>query len=381
MLNQETFRALTNVKSDNCVSIYVPGHPTEDGKESRSFLKRMLSEATAELKDRGMSDKDARKFLFNAYELLNQDERWKNIHHSYAIFIAEGYYKSVKLSYETEPQVFVGPRFYLRQALPAVNNGAHFYLLALSEEDATLYKGNNVDLQPMAADEQLPDNMKAALMMDTPDRNVQMNSGSAAFETPIFDNDEMGSDHRLKAYKRYCYQVDLGVQEILKESDAPLVLATTDQIAPIYKETSDIPDIPPVHISGNPTNLDESQLHKQAVEIIHEFQDGRRKQVIRVYSDHNDKDLASSSVFEIVPRAHKGDVDTLLIADGHYSWGTYNEKTRKVELHKERQKDSVDLIDLAAAYAHLSGAKVYTMPQDKLPQSGTSVNAIYHSGS
>ncbi len=381
MLNQETFRALANVKSDHCVSIYVPGHPSEDGKESRSFLKRMLSEATTALKDKGMSDKDARKFLFNAYELLNQEDRWKHIHHSYALFIAEGYFKSVKLNYETAPQIFVGPRFHLRPALPAVNNGTHFYLLALSEDDATLYKGNDVNLQPMAADEQLPKNMDAALEMDTPNRNVQMNSGSAAFETPIFDSDEMGSNHRLKEYKRYCYQVDLGVQQILQSSDAPLVLATTDQIAPIYKETSDIPDIPPVHISGNPTNLDEGQLHEQAVAIIHEFHDSRREQVIRAYSDHNDQDLASSSVFEIVPRAHKGEVDTLLIADGHHSWGTYNEKTRKVELHKERQRDSVDLIDLAATYAHLNGAQVYTMPQDSLPQSSTSINAIYRSGS
>lgn len=381
MLNNKAFKRLANTTGSYCVSIFVPGHSTETGKESQSFLKRMLQEVSDALAEKGMSDKEAKRFLFNAYELLQEKEAWVQLESSYALFIAEDAFDSFKLPYEVEPFYFVGERFYLRPLLPAVNGTERFYLLALSEDQANLYEGNRHALHPVGADEMLPANLEEALEMETAGRNVQMNRGSSAYEAPIYEENEMGKDHHLKQYKRYAYQVDLGLQSIIEEERAPLVLATTDQLAPIYKDTSDYLDIAPVHISGDPQEQEGHKLHEKAVEIIHNFYHGKQEQRAKAFEEYDKDGLASSSIFEIVARAYAGEVESLFVAKDKHNWGQYKKQNATVKLHKEQQPDSVDLIDLAATQTHLHAGKVYFLPKEELPQSGTDVNAIFRSGS
>lgn len=381
MLNRQTFHTLAQINTPNSVSIYVPGHPSERGVESRSFLKKMLNEAADQLMQSGMTDKEARAFLFNGYELLNEEERWRHLNSSYAIFIGKDIFEAMELNREVDPTLVVDQRFYLLPLISEIGQTEDFYVLAMGENKTGLFRGNADALQPVPADEQLPENLEAALAMETEDRNVQMNRGSAAYDTPIFDNKDIGHEHRLKQYKKFCYQIDQGVQEILEDSKAPVVLATTDQIAPIYKETSDYTDITPVHISGTPDQLSHEQMHKQALEILHDFHHSKKDRKIQAFRDYDDQELASSSVFEILPRAHKGDVETLFIAEGQKRWGTFDTKNGKVELHKSRQKDSEDLINLIAIYAFLNGASIHLVNQDDLPNSSTPVNAIYKSDS
>jgi hypothetical protein len=347
--------------------------------ESRSFLKRMLEEVTEDLSEKGMDHKAAKRFLFNAYELLQEKELWQHLKNSFALFITEDSFDSFKLPYEVGPFYFVGQRFHLRPLLPAVNGTERFYLLALSDEQARLYEGNRFELHPMAADVVLPENLEAALERETASQNVQKSRGSSAYESPIYEDNEMGADHHLKQYKRYAYQVDLGVKKAIKDESTPLILATTDQMAPVYKDTSDYIDIAPVHISGKPEDKSDAQLHNKAVEIIDNFYSGRQEQRVGAFDEYHKDGNASSSIFEIVARAFKGDIDTLFVANDSYSWGSYSDKNDTVELHKERRPESVDLIDLAATQTHLNGGKVYFLPKDKLPQSGTNVNALYNS--
>jgi len=377
MLNNKAFKRLAEKQNDYCVSIYVPAHDTDTGTESRSFLKRMLKDVSDELIGKGMSDKDAKRFLFNAYELLQEVELWKHLQNSFALFITEDQFESYKLPYEAGPFFYVGKRFYLRPLLPAVNGTERFYLLKLSEDQAALLEGNRNELHPVGADVVLPDNLEAALERENSEQNVQRNRGSSAYESPIYENEDMGADHNLKQYKRYAYQVDLGVKKAIADERTPLVLATTDQIAPIYKDTSDYLEITPVHISGKPEDKSEAQLHEKAVEIINNFHHGRQEQRAKAFDEYDKDGKASASVFEVVAKAYQGEVNTLFVAQDQHSWGSYQDKNETVELHKERQADSVDLLDLAATHTHLHGGKVYFLPKDKMPQDSTNVCAIF----
>jgi len=377
MLNNKAFKKLAEKRNDHCVSIYVPAHDSETGKESRSFLKRMLKEVSDSLTEKGLSDKEAKRFLFNAYELLQEPELWRHLKNSFALFITEDNFESYQLPYEVGPFYYTGDRFYLRPLLPAVNGTERFYLLALSEDHAELFEGNRNKLHPIGSDIVLPKNLEAALERETAEQNVQRNQDGSAFESPIYENDKMGSDHQLKQYKRYAYQVDLGVQKAIADERTPLVLATTDQMAPIYKDTSDYLEIAPVHISGKPEDKNERELHEKAVEIISNFHHAKQEQRINAFGEYDKDGAASSSMFEIVAKAHKGEINTLFVAEDQHSWGSYQSENDTVELHKERQADSIDLIDLVATQTHLHGGKIYFVPKEQLPQSGTNINAIF----
>lgn len=377
MLNRKTFHALAQVQDTKCISIFVPGYPSESGMESRSFLKKMLNNAADQLVESGMSDKDAHAYLFNGYDLLNDESRWQQLESSYAIFIGKNIFEALELNQQVSPKLVIGQRFYLLPIVNELSRTNDFFVLALSEGKAGLYHGDKDSIQPVTADEQLPENLEAALAMEHDAGNVQMNRGDSAFNSPIFEGQELGSDHRLKQYKKYCYQVDQGMKQILSDNKAPVVLATTDQIAPIYKETSDYTDIAPVHISGTPEQLSPQQMHSQALEIIRDYHHNQKDRKIEAFNDYDDQELASSSVFEILPRAYKGEVETLFVAEGQTRWGAFNPKNGNVELHKKQQKGSEDLVNLATVYAFLIGANIFLVSQEELPNPSTPVNAIY----
>lgn len=379
MLNNKTFKELSKVRSTYCVSIYVPAHQTKRGMESKSFFKRMLSDAREELAKQGLEEKAAHRFLFNAYELLNEPLYWKDMQYALGIFIADGFFKMLKIPYEAGPYYTVAERFYLRPLIPAVNGESVFYVLAMPEAGPRLYEGGPYALQPVGADEMLPGSMAEALAESSQEGNVQRQSGQSAFETPIFKGNEgeLGSEHQLKQLKRFFYQVDQGVNAIIGEERAPLVLAMPDYMAPVYKETSDYLDIAPVHVSGEPKEANLNALHSKALEIVNNyFRDGQQAQA-RLFKEQNEGEGASSSVLEILPKAAEGKVQTLFVARNRHSWGQYDEEKNAVELFKENKPKSLDLMSLAATYTHLHGGKVYILPAEEMPQPSANICAIY----
>ncbi len=378
MLNNKVFKQLAKTRKEHCVSMYVPAHPSEDGIESRSFFKRMISDVKEELVERGMDEKAAHKFLFNAYELLEEPEYWSNMQYGLGVFITEDSFDFLKIPGEVGLYFFVGGRFYLRPLLPAVNGKERFYLLAISEDNVNLYEGDKFTLRPIPPSELLPDNMQEAIAAETEERNVQMKSGQSAYETPVFKGSEdMGSGHNLKQWKRYFYQIDEGVRELIDQERTPLVIAAPDPMAPVYKETSQYLDITPVHISGNPDDKDESELHEKAVEILDNFYEGKRVAKSKSFDDYMKDDRASATVFDILSKSLKGEVETLFIAKGRHSWGEYDAEKGNIDMYKEQKPGAIDLLDLAATHTHLNNGDIYFVPKDEMPQPSANANAIF----
>jgi len=149
-----------------------------------------------------------------------------------------------------------------------MNDNKSFYILGINEDETRLFKGDQNSLQPVAIENMLPDGIEEAKKMSTDTENVQMRGGGNAFNTPIFRNEDMGTDHKLKELKRYFYHIDRGINEILGKSGTPLILAAPDQMVPLYKETSDYLSITPEHISGDFSDKDMDELHKDAMNIL-----------------------------------------------------------------------------------------------------------------
>lgn len=150
-----------------------------------------------------------------------------------------------------------------------MNDSKEFYLLCINEDQTRLFKGDKDTLQPVAIENALPDGIEAAKQMATPEVNVQMRGGGDAFgDSPIFRNQDMGTNHQVKDWKRYCYHIDQGIQSFLGGSNTPLILVAPDHVAPIYKDTSDYLSITPTHIGGDFTNWELDKLHREALDIL-----------------------------------------------------------------------------------------------------------------
>jgi hypothetical protein len=72
-------------------------------------------------------------------------------------------------------------------------------------------------------------------------------------------------------------------------------------------------------------------------------------------------------VEEIIPAAHFGRIETLLVAVGPHCWGEYNPATNTLQLHAEQGTSDQDLLDTVAIQTLLKGGQVYAVDPDKMP--------------
>jgi hypothetical protein len=152
-------------------------------------------------------------------------------------------------------------------------------------------------------------------------------------------------------------QVDQGVQPLLRDERAPLVLAGVEYLLAIYREANTYPHLVDEGILGNPETLSAAELHRRAREIVRplfEAEEQEARDQYRALAGARDK-RASSDPATVVAAAHYGRVDTLFVALDHHLWGKFDVPSNTMQVHTGRQAGDVDLLDLAAEQALLQG--------------------------
>jgi hypothetical protein len=158
---------------------------------------------------------------------------------------------------------------------------------------------------------------------------------------------------------------------MLKEERAPLVLAAVDSVQVLYREANTYPHLMQLGIEGNPEPLSPEELHAQAWEIVAPvFQRAQLDAVARYYELSNTPQT-SCDVREIVPAAHHGRVDVLLVAAEEQQWGRFDPDDNTISLEENQQSGVDDLLDLAAIETLLRGGSVYAVPREKMPDGET----------
>ncbi|MDX1666845.1 MAG: hypothetical protein R3350_06435 [Saprospiraceae bacterium] len=378
MISNRKLKELSKARYDHCVSIYLPIQESADVHKRKEKFKELLTRAEDRLKERGVDKRDVHKMLFDAYELLEDEQFWTQEGYGVAVFVSEEPLQHFELPADWDERLVVGDRYYLKPLMPVVSGNKRFFLLALRENaPASLYEGNRYRLRPLHLAHLVPSGVEEALELESADRELLHPSNQPSFDTPIFRGDRLGSDHHLKELKRYFVQIDAGVMKLLDDERAPLVLAGPDQYIPLYREVNSYLDSPQIHVSGDVDRFDEDDLHEKALEIVDEFYVSRRAVAKEGFDKRLESENASTSIFEIIPTAKSGKIESLFLQSGTHQWGRYDEKTDSIELHDEKQPDSIDLTDLAAVEAHLHGATVYLVEKGQMPMPGEKINATF----
>ena len=93
---------------------------------------------------------------------------------------------------------------------------------------------------------------------------------------------------------------------MLQDDQAPLVLAGVGYLLPIYRAASDYPHLAEQGIEGNPEELSDEALHRQAWEIVQPlFTQAQKEAVIKYQRLSNLKSgRASNDLGKIIPAAY-----------------------------------------------------------------------------
>jgi len=168
------FEALAQFEDEVCVSIYLPTvQAGSETQENPIRLKNLLTEATKRLADarHDLPEAQIERLLEPARALVDDMEFWAHQSEGLAIFLASGDFQSYKLPLDVPKQVVVDEHYYLKPLLPLLSGDQTFYLLALSQGELRVFKGDRYGLVEVTPDD-MPDSLSDALKWDDPEMHL-----------------------------------------------------------------------------------------------------------------------------------------------------------------------------------------------------------------
>jgi len=104
---------------------------------------------------------------------------------------------------------------------------------------------------------------------DNPEAKLHHHSGSTNGGS-VYHGQGGGKDVENARLEEYMRAIDSGLMEMLHDEKVPMIIASVDFLAPMYRNISDYKYISENQISGNPENMSPTDLHHAALEELSE---------------------------------------------------------------------------------------------------------------
>jgi len=373
-LTSEAFGRLAQTTGPWCVSLLMPTHPT--GRESRQDpirFRNLLKEAEDGLIARGRRAADAREQLAPLRRLVDDPTFWAHQDEGLAAYCTPQRTSLYGVPFSLPERLIVGRRCYLVPLVPVVSEDARFYVLALSPKQVRLLEGTRHSARELDLGGWPTDFAELAGHIEEQSQ-LQFHTGAPPVgergdRAAMFHGHPAGDESSVRKQRllEYCRLVDERVQGVVGAGRAPLVLACEERLAAIYREASDYPYVVERPVAGNPDAIRPDELCRRAWEIVRPEVDEARDDALSRYHQAAASGLAAQGLAAVLPAAHEGRIDTLLVADAAECWGRYDFDERRLDLHDRPAPGDEELLNRAAVVSYTRGAKVYAWPRNPLP--------------
>jgi hypothetical protein len=369
-LTKKDLKKLSEKRADFCVSIYMPTHPYgPETQQAPILLKNLVREIENQLKGIYWKSPDINQLLGPLNKLVHDQPFWERQQEGLALFRSPDEMTIYRLPLELNETMVVSKRFHLKPLIRLVNRDDRFYVLALSLGRVRLFQGNRYRIIEIEVPE-LHQGIDEALKYDDPERQLQHQtlSHTGGGQPAIHHGHGDAYDSKENAL-RYFRMVAESVQEVVKNDQAPLILAGLDFLLPIYQEANEYLYVFDKNMPGNPEDMNQYTLHRRAWEILQPTLLQQQEDAIAIYQRLQAKkpQQVSADIKKIVSAAYHGQVDTLLVALGTHKWGVFVPEFNAVELHNKAAPINEDLLDFAAIHTFLKGGGVYPVEPDSVP--------------
>ncbi|MDO9593280.1 MAG: hypothetical protein Q7I98_08890 [Erysipelotrichaceae bacterium] len=359
---------LLHVEADGCVSIYLPTFKAgPEVQQGPILLKNLLKEAEERLVALGRRRPEVLEQLKPIDKLMRDAEFWKFQSDGLAIFLSPDGLETFRLPVQFEPVVCIDKKFNIRPLMPHLHGDGVFYILALSLNDVRFFKASKHEIEEFNI-EALPVNLDQALNMDksqgaTLNRAPGFNSG-----VPSHGSLEL-SEFEKTEIRQYFRIIDRALSKTLKTSTRPLVIACIDALFALYKEVNVYAKLHTECISGNPETLSPAQLHAKAWPIVESYFTSSLYTSREKFEMLNGQKspLASTKLEDIFFAAQGRRVESLMISKAASQWGSFDLEKNNLVTSDTPQENDRDLINALVTPAILSGAEVYFLNLEEMP--------------
>ncbi|MDO1513937.1 hypothetical protein Q2T41_14850 [Maribacter confluentis] len=380
-LLKTTFESLMAKKIFHCVSIYIS--MDKKGMQqnlhlAQAKLKNCLKEVSSVLLQYQLHQSDVEDYLEPISQLLDRVDLWRNPSKGLAIFLDPEtglQYFKIPISFET--QTYVANHFYLKPLFPIYINDGTYYLLEISRDYVKLYKASRYHFEDLFVEDFAPKRLEEAVGFDYRPKMLQFRSGQNVGGAGVFHGHGEGKDDDKKELVKFFRALDKGLKKAIENQNAPLLLACTDYLYSIYKETSTYKNVYDGHLGGDPEFKVKTSLHQDSWNLIEPHFTKIESEMILKFKELYHTQKTSYEIGDILSAALNGTVDTLFIENDTDIFGTFDITSNKVRIDESKEISNTSLTNLAALETLKKGGKVFFLPTEDMPVENSNLNAIF----
>ena len=354
MPSAEEIGNLNLVRSDACISIYLPTTPiSRDIEQSRTHLGNLVKKAVIQLEVAGLDKKSIASLQEQLNDLLADDEFWNHQANSLAILATPESLRTYRMANKLSDIVEVSDRFHLKPLMRAITFSHAAHVLALSE--------NTVRLIEVSAD--LPAREISVQNMPT---DAATAGGKATNKDYSGTGHRHGSQGQNFYLTRYVRMIAAALRPVLAGSDLPLILATTKPLEALFRSLSVIPALSGA-ITGNPERLTEADLANAARPVLDAHYADQIKDFHRLFEQRTGQQRTTTDITDAARLATFGGIDRLLVDIDGVVDGTIDDETGVVSFAAEGNAVNYGIVDEITGRALRTGAKVMAVRKADIP--------------
>jgi len=364
LLRREELDSLMEETAGPCVSIFLP--TARGGGETRQGpirLKNLLKKVEQQLTARGWKGREGKEFLDPAQKLCENSGFWLHQGDGLALFRSAERFSYYRLPIRFDELAVVTERFHLKPLLRLLTEDGRFYVLGLSKNGVRFLQCTRHGAREIALPSDVPRSLQELRELAGVEKHTLVQTASGKLHG---HGSRAGEDDK-KDLREYFRLVDRGVREVVRDDNAPLVLAGVEYELALYREASSHPTLVPGGVTGSPEGRRVSQLRDQAWALVEPHFGHARTEAARRYEEFVGTSRGSNVLEQLVPAACTGRIEQLFVAVGRQRWGRYDPETQRVKIREQPHAGDQDLLDLAAIQTFLHGGAVYAVAPDDVP--------------
>ena len=356
--------AIATERATGSVSIYLrTGRLPERSEEARIRLRNFVDAAAEQLAAAGAARADIDALAAAVSELIDDRAFWGYQSETLVVFASAGRLRTYRIANRLPELLEVADRYLIKPLLRAVTFPQTAFVLALSQNHVRLIEAGADGTAFTVEVAGLPKDAASAV-------GLPSISGRTA------DGRIQGSEGQKVRLAEYCRAIETELRPVVNRSDIPLILAATQPLDAIYRSVNTYSHLLGESIRGNPDETPDNELSAAARPILDAMYAGELNEVRDELEGRRAHGRAVSDLSDIARAATFGAIDTLVFDFEHVVPGSIDEETGAVHFDDTETAANYGVIDEIARRALLTGASIYAVRADDLPENTPAMASV-----
>jgi hypothetical protein len=262
--------------------------------------------------------------------------------------------------------VVVADTFHVKPLIAFLQSNRHYFVLCLSQNSVRFYQGGVVALGPVDVPG-LPASRTEALGTGRAQPFLNVHSSGRAGTPSTFHGHGGSGDQKSEDLLRFCRAIDQALWEVLRDEQAPLVLAGVGSYHSIYRQISRYRHVVDEAVEGNFDTVSLEDLHAKAWPVAREALRAGEDEALGEFGRLAGRGLVMGELHAVARAAVHGRIRTLLVAEDTHVWGRVHEDGTVVEHPSQQDVHDDDVLDDLVEAVMIRGGNALVIPVARMP--------------